>query len=309
MPVRPRVILVVILVIAAFLLGAALTYYLARGDTGLSETNTSAAPATTDDPMPLPEPALSAPAPGGDEASNARDAAERVERVAEQQGGIDQRVAALEQRIARLDLQAEAASGNAARAEGLLIAFASRRAIERGAPLGYLADQLRLRFSDALPNAVDMVITASENPVTLDQLLARLEVLGPALAQAPPEENMLAKVRRELSELFVIRTEDTPSPRAQDRLRRARLFLESGRINSAIGVVRNMPNAGEAERWIADASRFAAAERALELLETAAILEPRRLRDGGGNRVEQPSPAVPTSQNGSAEPSSAAAVD
>src|SRR3546814_8952066 len=70
-------------------------------------------------------------------------ATQKVERVTEQQGGLDQRLAAAQQRLARLDLQAQAAAGNAARAEGLLIAFASRRAIERGVELGYLADQLR----------------------------------------------------------------------------------------------------------------------------------------------------------------------
>ena len=33
-------------------------------------------------------------------------------------------------------------------------------------------------------------------------------------------------------------------------------------------------------------------------LETAAVLEPRRLRDGSGERIDQPSPAVaPTPEN------------
>ena len=39
-----------------------------------------------------------------------------------------------------------------------------------------------------------------------------------------------------------------------------------------------------------DAERFAAMQQALDLIETAAVLEPRRLRDGAGNRIEQPSP-------------------
>ena len=81
-----------------------------------------------------------------------------VERVAEQQGGLDQRLAAAEQRLTQLDLQAQAAAGNAARAESLLIAFATRRAVERGAELGYLSDQLRLRFGDQWPNAVSTII-------------------------------------------------------------------------------------------------------------------------------------------------------
>ena len=83
---------------------------------------------------------------------------------------IDQRLAELEKRLTRIDMQSQAASGNAARAEGLLIAYAARRTLDRGAPLGYLEDQLRLRFADAQPNAVETLIAAAHAPVTLDML-------------------------------------------------------------------------------------------------------------------------------------------
>ena len=224
--------------------------------------------------------------------ADVRQAADRVEEMAEQQGGIDQRVAALEQRIARLDLQSQAAAGNAARAEGLLVTFAARRSIERGVPLGYLADQLRLRFGDAQPNAVRTVIEASRNPVTLDKLIAQLDGLAPALAEAPPEEGALGWLSRELSELFVVRREESPAPEPRRRLERARLFLESGRAEAAVSEVRNLPNAAGAAAWIRDAERYAGAQRALELLETAALLEPRELRDSAGRSVQQVSPVA-----------------
>ena len=70
------------------------------------------------------------------------------------QTALGVRMAELEQRMTKLNFEAEAASGNAARAEGLLIAAAARRTVERGAPLGYLEDQLKLRFANAQPNAV-----------------------------------------------------------------------------------------------------------------------------------------------------------
>ena len=235
-----------------------------------------------------PGPTPSAPA---EVVAEARQAAAQVERVADRQGGLDSRVAAMEQRLTRLDIQAQSAAGNAARAEALLIAFASRRAIERGTPLGYLADQLRLRFGDSRPNAVQTIIDASQEPVTLAQLLARLEGLAPVLSDAPPDESMLNRLGRELSELFVVRRAETPSPVAQRRLERARLYLENGRIEAAVSEIRNLPNAGEAADWIDDAERFAAAQRALETLETAAVLDPRELRDGEGTAVEQRSPA------------------
>ncbi len=212
-----------------------------------------------------------------------------VERVEEQQGGIDQRLAAAEQRLARLDLQSQAASGNAARAEGLLIAFAARRSLERGAELGYLADQLRLRFSDALPNAVDTIIANSRDPITVDRLVARLEGLGPRLSETN-EEPSFARIRREFGELFIIRRESAPSPQPQRRLERARLFLLSGRVAPAIEEVRQLPGAVNGAAWIADAERYAAAQRALDLIETSAVVEPRRLRDGDGAPVRQPAP-------------------
>ena len=214
-----------------------------------------------------------------------------VERVAQQQGGIEQRLTAAEQRLSRLDLQTQAAAGNAARAEGLLISFATRRSIERGAELGYLADQLRLRFGDALPNAVKTLTDMSRNPVTIDQLLARLEGLEPAL-RTDSDAPSLERLRRELSNLFVVRRQSAPSPQPRRRLERAKMFLQTGRFEAAIEEVQNMPGATAADQWVADVRRYAAAQRALDLIETAAVVEPNRLRDGSGERVEQPSPAV-----------------
>lgn len=219
-------------------------------------------------------------------------AASAIAQVAQQQGGLDQRLAAAEQRLARLDLQAQAASGNVARAEGLLIAFAARRALERGSDLGYLGDQLQLRFGDAMPNAVNTVIAVSRDPVTSDQLLARLDGLAPRLIERN-ERPSWSRLSEELGNLFVIRRKTTPSTRPEERLQRARLFLESGRVEPAIAEVRKMPGASAANEWIADAQRYAAAQRALDLIETAAVLEPRRLRDGAGQVIEQPSPAEP----------------
>src|SRR5690606_9277141 len=46
-----------------------------------------------------------------------------------EQAALDRRIAELEQRLAQIDLHANAAAGNATRAEGLLIAVAARRAV------------------------------------------------------------------------------------------------------------------------------------------------------------------------------------
>ena len=276
---------VLVAVLASFLLGGAVAGYAVYSMTDRTPAATGNAPSK---PQTLSSPASSpVPTPKATASQAAREA---VQRVAEQQGGIDSRLAAAEQRLARLDLQAQAAAGNTARAEGLLIAFATRRALEKGAELGYLSDQLRLRFGDAMPNAVDTIIRTSRSPITLDQLIARLEGLSPRLSETNGQFGF-ARLSEELSQLFVVRRESAPSPQPQRRLDRARLFLESGRTDSAIAEVRNLPGASSAEGWIRDAERYAAVQRALDLIETAAVLEPRRLRDGAGNRIEQPSPA------------------
>ena len=271
--------------LAAFLLGAAGIWYFA----GAPQSLGGLFKLTSDDPASVPRATLASPSAAT--AAPALGAGDTVAEVAGQQGGLDQRVAAMEQRLARLDLQAQAAAGNAARAEGLLVAFAARRAIERGAPLGYLADQLRMRFGDARPNAVRTVIAAAQDPITLDRLVARLDGLEPELAQAPQSEGPVDWLARQLGALFVIRREDAPSPAPERRIERARLFLESGRTAAAVSEVRMLPNAAAAREWIADAERYADAQQALELLETAAILEPRELRDGDGERVAQPDAA------------------
>ncbi|MEP3051039.1 MAG: hypothetical protein ABJP48_08035 [Erythrobacter sp.] len=257
-------------------------------ETPLAAASPSETPEETLPALPTPEVVASEAA--------IEEQVEAVEGLAEQQGGLDQRLAAAEQRLARLDLQAQAAAGNAARAEGLLIAFASRRAIERGEELGFLADQLRLRFSDSWPNAVSTVISFSRRPITLDQLLARLDGLAPELSERD-DITSWADIKREIGDLFVIRRESTPSSQPQRRLERARLFLESGRVDSAIAEVENLPGASRAENWIADATRFSLAMQALQTLETAAVVEPRRLRDGAGNSVEQLSPVNAPSSN------------
>jgi hypothetical protein len=284
----------VAIAVGAFLLGAAivgLMWWDGAGPGALFQLKREQPSAAVVEPEPEPVPSPSASTSEAT-AAQARRAVAQVQQVVQQQGGLDSRVAAMEQRLAKLDLQLQAASGNASRTEGLLVAFAARRAVERGAPLGYLTDQLQLRFGEAHPKSVRTIVDFSHDPVTLDQLVARLQGLEPELVKAPKNEGAISWLGREISGLFVIRRESTPSPEPQRRLDRAQLFLESGRIEPAIAEVKNLPNAQEATDWIADAERYAGARQALDLLETTAILEPRELRNAAGKRIQQPSPAA-----------------
>lgn len=208
-------------------------------------------------------------------------------------GSVETRLALIEDRLSRIDGQATAASGNAARAEGLLIAYAARRRIDKGEPLGFVEDQLKLRFSGAQPKAVDTIVVAAKTPITLDQLSAQLDLLAPALAGVRRDESTWTRVRREVSSLFVVRRAPVPAQTPQDRVARARLMLESGQIDGAIAEVDRLPGAEEAQDWTEAARRYEDAQRALDVIETTAMLEPHALRDANGKPVDQPSPLTP----------------
>ena len=215
----------------------------------------------------------------------------------ERERALAVRVADLEDRLSRINVQAQAASGNAARAEGLLIAFAARRALDRGSPLGYIDSQLRLRFGDAQPKAVTTIVNASRQPVTLEELAAGLDDIGPSLAAGSSGAGFWSEFQRELSELFVIRRQGTPSPAPQQRLLRAKRYVETGNVEAAIAEIEKLAGLEkdeDASRWMEKARRYNEARRALDVIETAAILEPQQLRTAEGQRVDQPSPLAPS---------------
>lgn len=193
-----------------------------------------------------------------------------------------------------INVQAQAASGNAGRAEGLLIAFAARRALDRASALGYLEGQLQLRFGAAQPNAVATIIRASKNPVTMDQLRGQLDEIGPSLVSGQgTNEGFWDALQRELRELFVIEQEGTVSQTPTQRVQRARRYLEAGRVEAALAEIEQLPGRARADDWMTKARSYAEARRALDIIESAAILEPRGLRDATGQPIEQPSPLAP----------------
>lgn len=206
---------------------------------------------------------------------------------------LDGRVVQLEERLNRITVEAQAASGNAARAEGLLVAFAARRALDSGAPLGYIEGQLRLRFGQAQPRAVATIINAAREPITLTDLRGGLQDIADQVTTPPPDASWWQALRHEARELVTIRRASTPSPRPQIALDRALRYIDAGRVGSALVEVEQMPNRAVADRWLQYARRYMEARRALDLIETAAILEPRALRTSEGAPVAQTSPLAP----------------
>lgn len=193
------------------------------------------------------------------------------------------RVAALETRIASLESATQAAAGSAGRADAMLVAFAARRAIDRGVALGYLEPLLVQRFGPQHETAVATIVTSSRYPVRLDMLVSEYEALGPQLRTGTADEGWWTAFRRELGTLVSIHRADSPSPQPQARYDRALASLKAGEVDSALAETMRLPGAARAGDWITRARRYIAAHRALDQIESAALL--------GGGTTAAPAPS------------------
>ncbi|WP_310468544.1 hypothetical protein [Sphingomonas sp.] len=182
------------------------------------------------------------------------------------------RIATLEARIAGLENATRQVAGSAVRADALLVAFAARRAIERGVALGYLETLLVDRFGPEHPGAVATIVTAARAPVRLNQLIAEYEALGPELRAAGPEEGWWDGVRREMGSLVEIRRADRPSVKPDARYQRALSRLSAGEVDTALAETMRLPGAAEAGPWIRRARHYVATRRALDQIESSALL-------------------------------------
>ena len=195
-----------------------------------------------------------------------RPAAEAAEAPAEQ------RIAELEARLARVEGAARQVEGSAGRADALLVAFAARRAVDRGVALGYLEPLLVERFGSTHPRAVSTIVSGAQNPVRLSELAAEYEALGPALRSPGADEGWWAGLRRELGSVISIRRADRPSARPAARYDRALNHLSEGEVDSALAETMRLPGADRAGDWVRKARRYVAVQRALDEIESAALL-------------------------------------
>ena len=185
------------------------------------------------------------------------------------------RLATLEGKVDDIQEQATAATGDASRAEGLLVAFAARRALDRGVELGYIEGLLRQRFGGTQPQAVATILSASHQPVTLADLQTGLDTIAPTLAAGgAPKQSWWDSFRTELSGMVVVRRAGEPSTQPADRVARAQRMLEAGQVDSALAEVIRLSDHSAADKWVAAARRYLAGRGALDQIETAALLDP-----------------------------------
>src|SRR5206468_8596323 len=169
--------------------------------------------------MLTPKPVVMNPAPAATAGAPAADEA---------------RIKALEQRLSQVENATERAEGSAGRADALVIAFAARRAIDRGVALGYLENLLSQRFGAQHPAAVATIITASRQPVRLNELIDEYQVLGPDLRRGGAQDSWWTSFRRELGSLVELHRADRPAVNAQARYARALQRLETGDGDQAL---------------------------------------------------------------------------
>ena len=184
------------------------------------------------------------------------------------------RLAAIEARLAQVESRA-AASGNggSARAESLLVAFATRRAVDRGAPLGRFEQELIALFGPSHSGAVGAIQAALRAPVTLEGLNKELQDLTQQLSGKPKESGWWSGVTEGFASLLVVRRTEAELMDPVVRVEEARNALSRGDVKAAITDLEALPNRAAAAGWIASAKRYAEAQRALDEIEAAAFAE------------------------------------
>lgn len=185
---------------------------------------------------------------------------------------IAEQIGQLQARLQRVESESQEVRGTAGRADALLIAFAARRAIERGVGLGYLQPLLLDRFGTDHSQAVATIVTGSRTPVRLTNLIAQYQDLEPALVGPPPNEGLWNGIKRSFSSLVTVHRSDRPSTEPQARYDRALSHLMAGEVDSAVAETMRLPGAGRATEWINSARRYIAVHRALDEIESAAII-------------------------------------
>jgi len=185
---------------------------------------------------------------------------------------IAEQIGQLQARLQRVESESQQAQGSVGRADALLIAFAARRAIERGIALGYLEPLLVDRFGKDHPQAVATIVTSSRSPVRLAGLIASYQDLQPQLVGPPPNEGVWSGIKRGFSSLVTVHRSDRPSSQPQARYERALSHLMAGEVDAALAETMRMPGAPRVREWTNDARRYVASHRALDEIESAALV-------------------------------------
>jgi len=132
------------------------------------------------------------------------------------------------------------------------------------------------RFGAQHQAAVATVITASHQPVRLNDLVSQYEGLAADLRRGGPQDSWWTNFKRELGTLVEIHRAERPALNPEARYNRALQRLSSGDVDQTLAETMRLPGAARAGDWVQKARRYVAAHRALDEIESAALL-------GGGS--------------------------
>jgi hypothetical protein len=200
------------------------------------------------------------------------ESASRSQSAADTGSADGRRLDQLESRLNKVESASVRAEGSAGRADNLVVAFAARRAIDRGVALGYLERLLVERFGARHPQAVAMIVTGARRPVRLNDLATRFDELGPTLRSGQTNADWWTGFKRELGDLVRVRDARAPSIAPTARYDRAARLIESGDVDRALAETMRLPGAGEAQDWVRDARRYVSIHRALDEIESSALM-------------------------------------
>ena len=141
--------------------------------------------------------------------------------------------------------------------------------------LGYIEALLRQRFGETQPQAVATVIIAARQPVTLQELQEGLQQVGPQLTGGGPSEAGGARFEPSSPGSSPSAARARPRPSRASGCGAPPGGSRPARWAPALAEVLRLPGRGNAADWIVRARRYVLARRALDTIETAALLEPR----------------------------------
>jgi hypothetical protein len=138
--------------------------------------------------------------------------------------------------------------------------------------LGYLENLLTERFGQQHQAAVATIVTASRQPIRLNDLIDQYQTLGPQLRSGGPDDSWWSGFKREVGSLIEVHRADRPAVNAQARYNRALQQLSAGNVDQALAETMRLPGAQRAADWEDKARRYVAAHRALDEVESAALM-------------------------------------
>jgi hypothetical protein len=138
--------------------------------------------------------------------------------------------------------------------------------------LGYLEPLLVDRFGGQHRAAVATIITASRQPVKLNDLISQYQSLGPELRSGGPQDSWWTNFKREVGSLVEVHRAERPATNPDARYNRALQQLSGGDVDQALAETMRLPGAARASDWVDKARRYIAAHRALDEVESAALL-------------------------------------